>query len=146
MSTQRRLWAPETDSFAREARAAFANHLNGQPPTGPFTLVFHGIVDHESDGPLEAILGCPDAIQPTDLIGICSEPVHDGAFTTITKVQWACPAILAAYDQVGRSPEAMARPGSQLSCREVYVAEPGEINDDGLSCDIAFPLGSAATR
>jgi DNA-binding transcriptional MerR regulator len=141
MSIQRRLRAPETAAFVQEAKAAFARHLNGAPPTGPFTLIFHGIVDHESDGPLEAILGCPGDAQATDLIGIRTEPAHDEAFTTITKAQWDYPAILAAYDAVACSPEAAARPRSRLSCREVYLAEPHAIGDDGLICDIAFPLG-----
>lgn len=141
MSIQRRLRAPETDAFVREAKAAFARHLDGAPATGPFTLIFHGIVDHESDGPLEAILGCGDDVGVTDLIGIRTEPAHDEAFTTITKAQWAYPAILAAYDAVACSPEASARPGRRLSCREVYVAEPEAIGDDELICDIAFPLG-----
>lgn len=141
MSMQRRLRAPETDTFVEEAKAAFRRHLAGAPPTGPFTLIFHGIVDHESDGPLEAILGCRDDVQVTDLIGIRTEPAHDEAFTTITKAQWAYPAILAAYDAVAGSPEVSARPRSQLSCREVYVAEPEAIGDDQLICDIAFPLG-----
>jgi hypothetical protein len=91
---------PETDAFAKEAKAAFTAHLHGAPPRGPFTLIFHGIVDHESDGPLEAILACPGDVQPTDLIGIRTEPAHDEAFTTITKAQWGYPAILAAYDAV----------------------------------------------
>jgi DNA-binding transcriptional MerR regulator len=141
MSIQRRLRAPETEAFVREAKAAFADHLDGAQPTGPFILIFHGVVDHESDGPLEAILACPDDVQPTDLIGIRTEPAHDEAFTTITKAQWDYPAILAAYDAVACSPEAMARPGSRLSCREVYVAEPEAIAPDELICDIAFPLG-----
>jgi DNA-binding transcriptional MerR regulator len=141
MSIQRRLRAPETDGFVREAKAAFAEHLEEQQPTGPFTLIFHGIVDHESDGPIEAILGCPDTVGPTDRIGIRTEPAHDEAFTTITKAQWAYPAILAAYDAVGCSPEVTSRPGSRLSCREVYVAEPDAIDDDAPICDIAFPLG-----
>ena len=121
MSIQRRLRAPETDAFVEEAKAAFAGHLAGTAPTGPFTLIFHGIVDHDSDGPLEAILGCPDDVQVTELIGIRTEPAHDEAFTTITKAQWDYPAILAAYDAVACSPEVTARPRSQLSCREVYV-------------------------
>jgi DNA-binding transcriptional MerR regulator len=141
MSIQRRLRAPQTDPFVAEAKAAFASHLAGAAPTGPFTLIFHGIVDHESDGPLEAILGCPDNVQVTELIGIRTEPAHDEAFTTITKAQWAYPAILAAYDAVACSPEATARSRSQLSCREVYVADPAAIGDDELVCDIAFPLG-----
>ena len=141
MSIQRRLRAPETDAFAKEAKAAFTAHLHGAPPRGPFTLIFHGIVDHESDGPLEAILACPGDAQPTDLIGIRTEPAHDEAFTTITKAQWDYPAILAAYDAVACSPEATARPGSRLSCREVYIAEPQAIGQDEMICDIAFPLG-----
>ena len=59
----------------------------------------------------------------------------------VTKAQWDYPAILAAYDAVACSPEAVARPGSRLSCREVYVADPQAIGDDELVCDIAFPLG-----
>jgi DNA-binding transcriptional MerR regulator len=140
MSIQRRLRASETDAFIEEAKAAFAGHLGGAAPTGPFTLIFHGVVDHESDGPLEAVLGCPDDVQVTDLIGIRTEPAHDEAFTTITKAQWAYPAILAAYDAVAGSPEVTARPRSRLSCREVYVAEPQAIGDDEPVCDVAYPL------
>lgn len=141
MSIQRRLRASETDTFVEEAKAAFAGHLDGARPNGPFTLIFHGIVDYENDGPVEAILPCPADVQPADLIGVRTEPAHDEAFTTITKAQWDYPAILAAYDAVACSPEAAARPGSRLSCREVYVAEPDEIGADELICDIAFPLG-----
>jgi DNA-binding transcriptional MerR regulator len=140
MSVQRRLRAPETDGFVREAKAAFAGHLDGAEATGPFTLIFHGIVSHDSDGPLEAILGCPDDLQPTDVIGIRTEPAHDEAYTTITKAQWAYPAILAAYDAVACSSEAVARPGGRLSCREVYITEPDAIGEDEIICDIAFPL------
>ncbi len=141
MTIQRRLSASETDSFVREAKRIFYRHLNGSPPAGPFSLVFHGVVDYESDGPLEATLVCSDEIEPTDLIGIRTEEQHEEAFTTITKAQWEYPAILAAYDAVACSTEVIARPGSPLSCREVYLAEPDEIADSELICDIAFPLG-----
>jgi DNA-binding transcriptional MerR regulator len=144
MSIQRRLRAPETDAFVKEAKAAFARQLDGASPAGPFTLIFHGIVDLESDGPAEAMLACSADVQATDLIGIRTEPAHDEAFTTITKAQWAYPAILAAYDAVACSPEAAARPGSRLSCREVYLAVPESIGDGDLICDIAFPLGEVA--
>ena len=141
MSIQRRLRASETDAFVREAKNAFAQHLGGFPPIGPFSLIFHGVVDNESDGPLEATLACSDEVEPTELIGIRIEVAHDEAFTTITKAEWEYPAILAAYDAVACSPEVIARPGSRLSCREVYVAEPDVIADDELICDIAYPLG-----
>lgn len=141
MSIQRRLFASETDTFVAEAKTAFAAHLNGAKPIGPFIVVFHGIVDDANDGPIEAMVGCADDTQPSDLIGIRTEPAHDEAYTTITKTQWEFPAILAAYDGVACSQEAAARPGSMLSCREVYVAEPDGIDDTDLICDIAFPLG-----
>lgn len=141
MSMQRRLRAPETEGFVAEVKKAFHEHLAGTKPTGPFTLIFHGIVDQESDGPLEAVIGCPDDVQATDLIGIRTEPAHDEAYTTITKTQWEFPAILAAYDAVACSPAAKDRPGSRLSCREVYLADPSAIGDSDPICDIAFPLG-----
>ena len=141
MSVQRRLRAPETHAFVREAKALFAEHLQGAPPAGAFVLIFHGVVDNESDGPLEATLACSEDVEPTELIGIRIEVAHDEAFTTITKAEWEYPAILAAYDAVACSPEVIARGGSRLSCREVYLAEPDAITDDELICDIAFPLG-----
>lgn len=104
MSIQRRLRAPETDSFIEEVKAAFRVALGERKPTGPFTVIFHGIVDHESDGPIEAILGCPDDLLPGEVVGIRTEPAHDEAYTTITKAQWAYPAILAAYDAVASCP------------------------------------------
>lgn len=42
-------------------------------------------------------LGCPADVQPTEVIGVRTEPAHDEVYTTITKAQWAYPAILAAY-------------------------------------------------
>jgi DNA-binding transcriptional MerR regulator len=144
MSIQRRLSVSEMPSFVREAKAAFAAHLDGVAATGPFSLIFHGIVDQESDGPVEATLGCPGSAQATEVIGIRTEPAHDEAFTTITKAQWEFPAILAAYDAVACSPEVSSRPRSQLSCREVYLAEPAAIGADDPVCDIAFPLGERA--
>lgn len=146
MSIQRRVRAPETDTFVADAKAAFADHLDGAPPAGPFTLIFHGVVTHESDGLLEAVLGCPDQVEPSDVIGIRTEPAHDEAFTAINKAQWAFPAILAAYDAVACSRAATARAGSRLSCREVYLAEPDAIGDDELVCDIAYPLAEAAPQ
>ena len=143
MTIQRRLRASETDAFVREAKRLFGDHLGGPLPIESFSLIFHGVVDHESDGPLEAVLNCSGDVEPTELIGIRTEEAHDEAFTTITKAQWDYPAILAAYDAIASSPEVIARPGSRLSCREVYLAEPDAISDEELVCDIAYPLGAS---
>ncbi len=141
MSIYHRLHASETDSFVSEAKVAFAARLGDTPPTGPFTLIFHGVVSDDSDGPIEAAIGCPDTVTATDVIGIHADAAHDEAYTTITKAQWAYPAILAAYDAVACSLEVTSRPCSRMSCREVYLAEPDAISDDDPICDIAYPLG-----
>jgi len=141
MTVQRRLTVSEMKSFVRGTRAAFADHLSGTEPPGPLSYIFHGVINDESDGLLEITLGCPEDVQPTDVIGIRTEPEHDEAYTKITKAQWDYPAILAAYDAVAGSPEVRARPRSHLSCREIYLAEPDAIGDDDVICDIAFPLG-----
>ena len=141
MSIQRRLHGNETDSFVREAKNAFADRLRGAVATGPFMLMFHGVVDAERDGPLEAVLPCPPEIQPDDIVGVRTEPSHEEAYTTITKAQWDYPVILAAYDAVACSLDVTSRPGSRLSCREVYLVEPDDIGPNDLVCDVAFPLG-----
>lgn len=143
MSIQRRLNGDRTDAFVAEAKAAFTAHLGGVAPTGPFTLIFHGPVNDQADGPIEAVLGVPPEIEPTDVIGIRTEPAHSEAYTTIAKRQWDYPAILAAYDAVACSPQVTRGPGSPLSCREVYLAEPDLVGDDQPICDIAYPLGGA---
>jgi DNA-binding transcriptional MerR regulator len=140
MSIQRRLHGDQTDAFVAEARAAFAAHLGHVAATGPFTLIFHGPVNDQSDGPIEAAIGVPGDIEPTNVIGIRTEPAYTEVYTTITKQQWDYPAILAAYDAVASSPQATERPGSALSCREVYLAEPESIDLDQPICDIAYPL------
>jgi DNA-binding transcriptional MerR regulator len=142
MSIQRRLHGDQTATFVAEAKAAFRAHLGNVQPVGPFTLIFHGPVNDQADGPLEAAVAVPAEIEPTDLIGIRHEPAHSEAYTTITKRQWDFPAILAAYDAVACSPEVSAHPKSELSCREVYLTEPDAIGDDDLICDIAYPLGA----
>ena len=119
MSIQRRLNGHETDGFVRAAKAAFIEHLDGAQATGPFTLIFHGPVNADE---------------------IRTEPAHDEAYTTVNQGQWDYPAILAAYDAVACSSEVAARPNSQLSCREVYVAEPDAIEMNQPVCDVAYPL------
>jgi DNA-binding transcriptional MerR regulator len=140
MSIIRRIHAKQTDAFVAEAKSVFSEHLGGTKPTSPFIAIFHGRVDDESDGPIEAFLGCPDDVLPSPTIGIRTEAAHEEAFTRITKAQWDFPAILAAYDAVACSAAMAASSGSELSCREVYIAEPDEIGADEEICDVAFPL------
>lgn len=56
MSIQRRLRAPQTEAFLAEAKAAFAAHLDGTKPTGPFTPITKAQWDYP------AILAAYDAV------------------------------------------------------------------------------------
>jgi DNA-binding transcriptional MerR regulator len=139
MSVQRRVFQPDLERFLVDARADFEKHLAGMPPTGEFTVIFHGRVDAELDGPVEVIMGCPDSTQPTDTIGIRTEPAHDIAYTRLTKGQFAFPELLGAYDAVACSPQAQERGLSPLGCREIYSGWE-ELGDDDYAGDVAFPL------
>lgn len=55
MSIQRRQHGDQTEAFVAEAKAAFAAHLGPVAPIGPFTLIFHGPLNDQADGPIE---GC----------------------------------------------------------------------------------------
>ena len=87
------------------------------------STIFHCVVDAESDGPLEAVLGCPETVIPTALVGIRTEPAHEEAYTTITKAaQLAYPAILAAYDAVAAPLN--SRPDSAAACHAARFTLP----------------------
>ena len=130
---------PEIDGFAREAQAAFAEHLKDAEPTGPFTVIYHAEIVLRATTRSRPSSAAPIHVQPTEMIGIRSEPAHDEAYTTITKAQWQYPAILAAYDAVGCSPEVAERPNSRLSCREVYLADPDQIRETTSSATSPSP-------
>ena len=140
MSLQRRVFQPDLEKFILDTWDQFKEHLGGEQPTGEFTVIYHGRVEQDLDGPVEAIMGCPESVQPSDAIGIRTEPAHDVAYTRLTKGQFEFPEILGAYDAVACSPQVQERGMSPLGCREIYVGEWDELGDDDPAGDIAFPL------
>lgn len=141
MSIQRRVFQPQLEEFILESWEAFNDHLNGAAPTGEFTVIYHGRVEADLDGPVEATMGCPHSTQPSDTIGIRTEPAHDVAYTRLTKAQFEFPEILGAYDAVAYSPVVQDRGMAPLGCREIYLGRWAELSDDELAGDVAFPLG-----
>jgi DNA-binding transcriptional MerR regulator len=140
MSVQRRVLQPDLEAFILDTWVAFNRHLGDHPPAGQFTVIYHGRVEHDLDGPVEAILGCPTSTLPTDTIGIRTEPAHDVAYTRLTKGQFEFPEILGAYDAVACSSHVQARGISPLGCREIYLGGWDDLHDDDPAGDIAFPL------
>ncbi len=140
MTRQRRVRQPDLQNFILDTWADFNKHLDGEQPTGQFTMIYHGRVEEDLDGPVEAIMGCPESIQPSDTIGIRTEPAHDVAYTRLTKSQFVFPEILGAYDAVACSTHVQQRGSSQLTCREIYLGGWDELSDDDPAGDVAFPL------
>ena len=140
MTLQRRVLQPDLEKLILDTWAEFNEHLGGQKATGEFTVIYHGRVEQDLDGPVEAIMGCPESIQPNDTIGIRTEPAHDVAYTRLAKRQFEFPEILGAYDAVACSPQVQERGSSQLSCREIYLGAWDDLGDDDPAGDVAFPL------
>ena len=140
MSVQRRVLQPDLEQFILDTWAQFEAHLDGKEPTGEYTVIYHGRVEGDLDGPVEATMGCPESTQASDTIGIRTEPAHDVAYTRLTKAQFSFPEILGAYDAVAMSPEVKERGNSAMDPREIYIDDWGKLADDDPAGDIAFPL------
>jgi len=109
--------------------------------TGPSAIIFHGEVNHESDGPIEAIT----PFNPTGTVDAATriDPARREAFVTITKAQLDFPEILTAYDAVSVW---ISENGTQAGPpREIYFADIHAAADDDLVCDVAFPIVSSST-
>ena len=144
LTIQRRLTQPHLEVFIADALRVFGDVVGDVSAAAfPFTLVFHGKVTAEEDGPVEALVGAPDGVDACAAFGVRVEPAHDEAYTTITKAQLAFPEILAAYDAVACSDVVGARGLSELSCREVYPYHMGRAGADDPACDVAFPIRAA---
>jgi DNA-binding transcriptional MerR regulator len=105
----------------------------------PTMVIYHGTVNEDSDGPIEACIPFIGNLEPAGDIRIRLEPTHREAFTTITKSQVVFPEILQAYDAV----ETWIGQNNfqpSLSCREVYFADFMNARDTDPVCDIAFPI------
>lgn len=102
----------------------------------PF-VVYHGDINHDSDGPAEVCV-------PIDAgAGLSAatreEPAHREAYVRITKAQVAFPQILSAYETVARW-LADQDLSASASPREVYFTDFMAAGPDDEVCDIAFPI------
>ncbi|WP_150308495.1 hypothetical protein [Planctomonas psychrotolerans] len=111
----------------------------GGEPTGPGLVIYHGEVNEESDGPIEACTPISPHLTGSISVPHRVEPAHREAYTTITKAQVAFPEILSAYEAVegwiANNDETIVG-----SPREVYFADYDAADDDDRVVDIAFPL------
>lgn len=133
--TELKQWLPE----ALHRLASTAASHGGLD--GDVFAVFHGEVNEDSDGPVEACapVACPAELPAGAAVRL--EAAHREAYVTISRAQLEFPQILSAFDAVGQWIAEFGR--CQLGPpREVY---PSDV-DVSLAaagdpvCDIAFPV------
>lgn len=106
-------------------------------PAGPSFVIYHGEVNEDSDGPVEACLPIAAGASPAAATRV--EPAHREAFTRLRKAQVQYPQILSAFDATaqwvaGRGLTASAAP------REIYFADWPAAGPQDEVCDVAYPL------
>ncbi|WP_447004150.1 MerR family transcriptional regulator [Saccharothrix isguenensis] len=128
---------------ASMARLEAAAKAYGGISAAPF-VIYHGEVNEDSDGPVEACVPInPPTDRPTDLGDATTayriEPAHREAYVRLGKAQVVYPQILSAYDAV-----AVWLKENNLtiadSPREVYFASLADADPDDVACDVAFPV------
>jgi DNA-binding transcriptional MerR regulator len=141
LTMQRALTVDGLPDFIMESTGALYTHVEkaGAKPAGPSFVVYHGEVNHDSDGPVEVCLPVEGAVEPATEMTLRTESAHGEAYTTITLGQCQFPGILDAYAAVERWIKANGRTIA-ASPREVYFVEHTKIQQDDPFCDVAFPI------
>lgn len=140
LTEQRHVTPEELPAWIGEAtmRLLTAADPAGGPAAEPF-VVYHGDINHDSDGPAEVCI----PVDPAQAAKLSSptreEPAHREAYLRITKAQVEFPQILSAYDAVSRWLTANGRTAT-LPPREVYFTDWHSAGPDDDVCDIAFPF------
>ncbi len=121
-------------SMGRLMKAA---ESHGGASGAPF-VVYHGEVNEDGDGPVEACVPV-GAAQPDSGVAARVEPAHREAYVRLTKAQVVFPQILSAYDAVAVW---IKENGFTIhdAPREVYFADFDAAGPEDEVCDIAFPM------
>ncbi|MFI8321657.1 MerR family transcriptional regulator [Streptomyces sp. NPDC085529] len=138
---RRHVTAADLPGFLAEASELLLSHLRGTGAclSGPLFAVHHGLVDEDSDGPVEVCAPTGNDVAPAGGVGMRREPAHREAYTALTMRPEGHPPMAAAHDAVAAwlSRHGYVRDGSH---REVYypnwaTAEPGD-----HVADVAVPF------
>ena len=105
-------------------------------------VIYHGVVDEDSDGPVEVCLPFEGTLDAPAGMQVRIEPAHHEAFTTVSLEHTKFPDILEAYDAVRGylEREGLEPTGSP---REVYFVEHTKIGPKDPFCDVAWPATPA---
>jgi DNA-binding transcriptional MerR regulator len=139
LTEQRHLLQPALEEWIGSSmgRLMKAAESHGRASAPPF-VVYHGEVNEDSDGPVEACVPV-DAAQADSGAAARVEPAHREAYVRLTKAQVVFPQILSAYDAVAVWIKENGHAVHDAP-REVYFADFDAAGPDDEVCDIAFPM------
>lgn len=106
---------------------------------GAVFVIYHGEVNHDSDGPAEVCVPIDPANAELVDAPTRPEPAHREAYLRIPKAQVGFPQILSAFDAVARWIPANGE-AATLAPREVYFTDFMAAGPDDEVCDIAYPI------
>jgi len=143
LTVSRHMKQPELVPFMMEAAGQLYSALEGTSAKidSPWFAVFHGVVDADSDGPVEICLPFVGAMEAPARMQVRIEPAHHEAFTTVSLEHTKFPDILEAYDAVHAhiEKEGLEPTGSP---REIYFTEPTNLSPTDPFCDVAWPASA----
>ncbi|MFJ9696955.1 MerR family transcriptional regulator [Kitasatospora sp. NPDC101183] len=138
---QRHVTGADLPHYLAEAGQQLLDHLRQADAclSGPIFAVFHGLVDEDSDGPVEVCAPTGNAVEPGGRIGVRIEAAHREAYTALTKRHEGYAAMAAAHDAVGAwlAERGHARSASN---REVYHPNWATAGPEEHVVDVAVPF------
>ncbi len=136
----RHLHGPELPRFISESTEQLLERSNEYGgPRGPISVMFHGQVDLDSDGPVDVCLPVGSGAVATGADLIRTESAHMQAFTELRSFQLEFPQILQVYQWLRHWIEVNGYSLSGLP-REIYVGDYHADMSHETVCEIAYPV------
>ncbi|HET6946723.1 MAG TPA: MerR family transcriptional regulator [bacterium] len=142
LSVTREVFVRDLPAFIDAAAKNLYGHVAdlGGRTDGHLTVIYHGEVGEESNGPVEVCLPVRrGSVPPREDMRLVELPAGVEAYTTITGAQLRFPEILKAYDAVHAW---MKRNGRRPAGppREIYFSDVDHPGPNDPVCDVAWPV------
>jgi DNA-binding transcriptional MerR regulator/effector-binding domain-containing protein len=142
LSVTQEVFVKDLSGFIHTAATALYRHVaaSGGRAEGHLTVIYHGEVGEDSNGPVEVCLPVRQgSVSPGETVRLVELGAGTQAYTTITHAQLRFPEILKAYDAVyGWMKQNGRRPAGPP--REIYFADLERARPNDPVCDVAWPV------
>ncbi|MFJ3087601.1 GyrI-like domain-containing protein [Streptomyces sp. NPDC086838] len=138
---QRHVTAADLPAFLADSTELLFSHLRtaGACLSGPIFAVYHGLVNEDSDGPVELCAPTQNPVEPSGRIGVRIEPAHREAYTELPKRRDGEAAMPSAHDAVATW---LTDHGYEADApnREVYYPNWATAGEGEHVADVAAPF------